>query len=225
MNKEYLITPSILSADFAHLGEEIKEVDKHGANWVHIDIIDGHFAPNLTMGFAIVKACRRVTEMPLDVHLMVEEPEKWIERFVEAGADRQTVHVETCPDLAGTLKYIKSLGCKAAVTLRPDTPAEKIKPVLDLVDHVLVMTVQPGYSGQKFMPETLATIRQVRQWLDEVNPQAPIQVDGGINPKTLPMVIDAGASVFVAASAIFGHPQGTAAGIESLWEVINAQPK
>ncbi len=222
MSKEYLIAPSILSADFARLGEELAIVKEHGASWVHIDIIDGHFAPNLTMGFAVVKSCRKVTDMQLDVHLMVEEPEKWIDRFVEAGADRLTVHVETCPDLAGTLEHIKSLGCKAAVTLRPDTPVESIKPVLGLVDHVLVMSVQPGWSGQKFMPAALPMIRQIRAWLDEVNPQAPIEVDGGVNVETLPLVMEAGATVLVAASAIFGHPQGTAAGIDSLWQVIRA---
>jgi ribulose-phosphate 3-epimerase len=222
MKKDYKITPSILGADLAHLGDEIAIVEKNGASWIHVDVMDGHFVPNLTIGFAVVEACKRSTELPLDVHLMVDEPEKWIERFRNAGADHLTVHVETCPNLPGTIDKIKQLGCKAAVTLRPDTPAEGVKPVLGMIDHVLVMTVYPGYSGQKFMPEMMPKVKTIRAWLDEVNPEAPIQVDGGINSETLPTVIEAGAEVFVSASAIFKHPQGTAAGIQALWDTIHS---
>ena len=221
MDNKYIITPSILSADFTCLGEQIAEIEKHGAGWIHIDVIDGHFAPNLTMGFVVVKAIRRVTRLPLDVHLMVDEPERWIKRFVDAGADSLTVHIEACPDIKKVLNDIKELGCKAAVTLKPETAAETIKPVLDQVNHVLVMTVNPGYSGQSFIPETVPKVKKIRGWLDEVNPQAMIQVDGGISVETLPQVIKAGARVFVAATAVFKHPQGPAAGMEDLKAAID----
>lgn len=220
MNK-YIISASILSADFARLGEEIATVEAAGADWIHVDVMDGHFAPNITMGPFIVEACRRITKLPLDVHLMIEKPERYIEAFAKAGASGLTVHVETCPDIVGTLRQIKSLGCKAGAVLNPETPVGAIQPALPEADLVLVMSVQPGYSGQSFMPETIAKVSEIRKKLDALRSPAWLEVDGGIDVETLPEMKAAGATAFVAATAIFKHPQGIKAGIESLRKVIN----
>lgn len=220
MPKKYFISTSILSADFTRLGEQIAEAEAQGADWIHVDVMDGHFVPNLTMGPFIVAACRRATNLPLDVHLMVEEPEKFIEPYAKAGASGLTIHAEAAANLRETLQAIRDLGCKPGVSISPDTPAEMVKPVLDAVELVLVMTVNPGYSGQKFMPGPIAKVAQIRAWLDEVNPQAMIEVDGGIDAETLPLARDAGAQVFVAASAIFKHPDGIEAGIRALREQL-----
>src|SRR5512142_811305 len=158
-----VLSTSILSADFARLGEEIAAVEAAGADWIHVDVMDGHFVPNITMGPFIVAACRRITKLPLDVHLMIEKPERYIEAFAKAGASGLTVHVETCPDLFSTLKQIKSLGCWAGVVLNPATPVSAIEPFLGEADLVLVMSVNPGYSGQRFMPETISKVAQVRR--------------------------------------------------------------
>jgi ribulose-phosphate 3-epimerase len=217
----YILSASILSADFARLGEEIATVEAAGGDWIHVDVMDGHFVPNITMGPFIVGACRRMTKLPLDVHLMIEEPERYIEAFAKAGASGLTVHVETCPDLSGTLKQIKSLGCWAGVVLNPETPVGAIQPVLPEADLVLVMSVRPGYSGQSFMPETIAKVSEVRKKLDALRSSAWLEVDGGIDVQTLPEMKAAGATAFVAATAIFKHPQGIKAGVESLRSVIN----
>lgn len=214
--KEYLIAPSILSADFSQLGSQIKQAQDAGADWIHIDVMDGHFVPNLTMGPFIVETCSKITSLPLDVHLMVEEPEGLLGDFAQAGADHLTVHIETCPHIHRTLQTIHELGLKAGVTLNPGTPAWGIESVLPFVDLVLVMTVNPGYAGQSFIPEVVPKIARIRKILDDVNPQARIEVDGGINPQTMPTVIKAGADVFVAASAVFNHPDGIEAGIRSM---------
>ena len=206
MSKKYLLAPSILSADFAHLREQIKKVTAYGADWIHIDVMDGHFVPNLTMGPFIVEACSRISKLPLDVHLMVEKPERLIEPFAEAGTNNITIHVEASTHLHNTLQAIRQLGCNAGVTLNPGTPATHIEPVLHLVDQVLVMTVNPGYSGQQFLPEVLPKITQIRQMLDKLNPEALIEVDGGMNEKTLPLALEAGGQVFVASNAVFKHP-------------------
>src|SRR5512137_511851 len=150
MPRHFLIAPSILSADFTRLGEQIAEAEAAGADWIHVDVMDGHFVPNLTMGPFIVEACRRATKLPLDVHLMIEEPERYIEAFARAGAAHLTVHVETCPDPARTIRQIQSLGCKAGITMNPATPASAVEPFLDMVDLVLVRTVHPGFSGHEF---------------------------------------------------------------------------
>ena len=219
--RPYIIAASILSADFTRLGEQITEVESAGADWLHVDVMDGHFVPNLTMGPFIVESCRQVTNLPLDVHLMIEHPENLLEAFAKAGATSLIVHVETCPDIRGTLKTIKTLGCKAGVTLNPATPASDIDPALAFADQVLVMTVHPGYSGQEFMPGVLTKVTEIRHKLDAIHSPAWLEVDGGISMTTISKTREAGANAFVAASAIFHHPDGIAAGIYSL---INAIP-
>jgi ribulose-phosphate 3-epimerase len=216
MPKPHIITSSILSADFARLGEQIAEAEAGGTDWIHIDVMDGHFVPNLTMGPFVVATCRRITNLQIDVHLMVREPEKMLYGFAEAGANLIYVHMETCPHLYRTLQDIRSLGCKAGVVLNPGTPAVSIETVLHLADVVLIMTVNPGYSGQTFIPQVVPKIREVRQMLDCSNPEAMIAVDGGITEETLPIVLEAGAQVFIVATAIFNHPEGIKAGIQSL---------
>jgi ribulose-phosphate 3-epimerase len=218
--KSYIIAPSILSADFTRLGEQIAEAESAGADWIHMDVMDGHFVPNLTMGPVVVEACRRATSLPLDVHLMIEHPENLLEAFAQAGASSLIVHVETCPDIIGTLKTIRLLGCKAGVTLNPATPASDIEPALILVDQVLVMTVHPGYSGQEFMPEIITKVAEIRRRLDESHSPAWLEVDGGITAATISRVREAGADAFVAAKAIFHHPDGIAAGIRSLRKAL-----
>jgi ribulose-phosphate 3-epimerase len=220
MPRPCVIAPSILSADFTRLGEQIAECEAAGADWIHVDVMDGHFVPNLTMGPFIVETCRRVTRLPLDVHLMVSNPEDLLEAFAEAGATTLTVHVETCPDAVGTLKRIKSLGCRAGLTLNPATPASALVPALPLADLALVMTVHPGYSGQAFMPEMVSIVAEVRRMLDDLGSEAWLEVDGGISAATISQVREAGADAFVAANAIFKHPEGIAAGIGVLREKI-----
>ena len=220
MKKPYLISPSILSADFTQLGDQIKQAEEAGADWFHVDVMDGHFVPNISMGPVIVEACKRVTDLPLDVHLMIEKPEVYLEDFANAGAGVLTVHIETCPEMDLTLQTIRDLGCKAGITLKPATEVDKIKPYLKDVDLVLVMTVNPGFSGQSFMPEVLPKIGQIRKILDEINPDALIEVDGGINEKTIRQTFDQGAEIFVAASAIFNHPLGILTGIQSLQDLL-----
>ena len=212
----YAISASILSADFTRLGEEIAVCEEAGADWIHVDVMDGHFVPNITMGPVVVEACRRATKLPIDVHLMIEKPEKFLEAFARAGASGLTVHVETCPQLDQTLLEIKSLGCRAGVVLNPETPVRKIEPVLHLADLVLVLSVHPGFSGGKFIPETVAKVADLRRKLDALGSSAWLEVDGGINAETLPKMKEAGATAFVAASAIFKHPQGILAGVQTL---------
>jgi ribulose-phosphate 3-epimerase len=212
----YLISTSILSADFTRLGEQIGEAEAAGANWIHVDVMDGRFVPNLTMGPFIVEACRSVTALPLDVHLMVVEPDHLLEPFAQAGASLLSVQVEVCPHLHHTLHCIRELGCHVGVVLNPGTPAVLIEPVLHLVDLVLVMSVNPGASGQTFLPEVLPKVTEVRRMLDRVNPQAVVEIDGGITPETLPAALNAGAQVFVTAYAVFKNPAGIAAGIHAL---------
>lgn len=215
MNK-YIISASILSADFARLGEEIATVESAGVDWIHVDVMDGHFVPNITMGPFIVEACRRITKLPLDVHLMIENPERYLEVFARSGATGLTVHVETCPDLSGTLQKIKALGCRAGVVLNPETPVGAIQSVLPEADLVLVLSVHPGYSGQEFIPATIDKAAEIRLKLDALRSSAWLEVDGGIDVETLPKMKEAGATAFVAATAIFRDPEGPAAGVKSL---------
>ena len=220
MKKPYLISPSILSADFTRLGDQIKQAEDAGADWFHVDIMDGHFVPNISMGPFIVEACRRVTDLPLDVHLMIDEPDRYIQVFADSGASYLTVHIETCPQMDKTLQFIHDSGCRSGITLKPGTAVQEIKPYLKEVDLVLVMSVNPGFSSQSFMPEVVPKINEIRNILDEINPDALIEVDGGINPQTITQTLEQGAQVFAAASAIFNHPQGIKVGIQSLRELL-----
>jgi ribulose-phosphate 3-epimerase len=223
MNK-CLIAPSILAADFLQLKQEIATCESAGADWLHVDVMDGHFVPNLTMGPFLVEAFKRATNLPLDVHLMIEQPERYLETFAKAGASHLTVHVETCPHIHRTLQHIKSLGCLAGVTLNPGTSVSSIEPVLHLADLVLVMSVNPGFSGQTFLPETIEKVTKIRRKLDEIKSSAYLEVDGGISAETLPKMKDAGANVFVAGNAVFDHPNGIEAGIAALRDAANQLP-
>ncbi|MBH0229128.1 ribulose-phosphate 3-epimerase [Halobacillus yeomjeoni] len=197
------IAPSILASDFSKLGEEIQDVEKAGADYIHVDVMDGHFVPNITIGPLIVDAIRPMTSLPLDVHLMIENPDQYIEAFAKAGSDIITVHQEACPHLHRTLQLIKSHGVKAGVVINPATPAEMIKPILDEVDLVLLMTVNPGFGGQSFISSVVPKIRQVAQWREEMGLSFEIEVDGGVKAETAARCVDAGADVLVAGSAIF----------------------
>ena len=197
------IAPSILSADFARLGEELENITQAGADWIHVDVMDGRFVPNLTIGAPVVKALRPHSKLPFDVHLMIVEPEKLLADFASAGATSLTVHQEACPHLHRTLSQIRELGCQAGVALNPGTPAETLEYVLPLCDLVLVMTVNPGFGGQKFIPEGVEKIRRVRAMAARLNPKLLIEVDGGINPDTAKLCVAAGADVLVAGNAVF----------------------
>jgi ribulose-phosphate 3-epimerase len=216
MPARIVLAPSILSVDFLNLGRELSVCESAGADWIHVDVMDGAFVPNITVGPLMVEACKRGTKLPLDVHLMIEQPERMIESFAKAGASRLTVHVETCPHLHRTLQFIASLGVKPGVTLNPSTPAAMLQPVLHMVDLVLVMTVNPGFGGQSFIPEMLTKVAEVRRMLDEIRSPAWLEVDGGVSEETLPALKKAGATAFVAGNAVFRHPQGTAAGVQAL---------
>jgi len=200
------LAPSILSADFAALGDAVRAVERGGADQIHLDVMDGHFVPNLTIGPAIVKAVRRVTSLPLDVHLMVTDPDACLDAFAEAGANAMTVHVEVLPHLNRTLSAIRKLGCRAGVAINPSTPPEALNEVLDDLDIVLVMSVNPGFGGQSFIPHSESKSQRVRQMLDARRSRADLSVDGGIDRTTLPRVVSAGATVLVAGAAIFGTP-------------------
>lgn len=200
------IAPSILSADFARLGEEIKDVEQGGADWIHVDVMDGHFVPNITIGPLIVDAIRPVTKLPLDVHLMIEEPDRYIPQFAKSGADVISVHQEACRHLHRTLYLIKEQGVKAGVVLNPATPLVTIEPILPDVDMVLLMTVNPGFGGQAFIPNVVPKIRELRRMLDERGlGHVEIEIDGGVNEQTAKLCREAGATVLVAGSAVFGQ--------------------
>ena len=224
MSRPLRIAPSILACDFARLGEEVRAVEAAGADLIHVDVMDGHFVPNLTIGPAVVEAVRRVTRLPLDVHLMIEAPERFVERFVEAGASTLGVHVEACPHLHRTIGQIHEAGARASVTLNPATPAAAIEPVLEDVDQVLVMTVNPGFGGQAFIESALAKVETLRRWIDERRLEVALEVDGGIGPKTIGRAARAGADVFVAGTAIFEAPDYAAA-IDALRQAAGPDPR
>jgi ribulose-phosphate 3-epimerase len=218
--KKYILAPSIIAADFAHIANEISACESAGANWIHVDVMDGHFVPTITIGPLFVEALKRITKLPLDVHLMIENPETQVKSFAEVGATNITVHIEACKDAKKTIKQIKSLGCKAGITLKPSTSIKKIEPVLSMVDFVLVMSVKPGFSGQAFMPAMAKRVTAIRKKLDVINPSANLEVDGGINLKTLQIMKDAGANIFVAGNAVFKHVQGTVVGVQELKSIL-----
>jgi ribulose-phosphate 3-epimerase len=193
-----------LSADFSRLAEEIKAVERVGADWIHVDVMDGHFVPNITIGPVVVEAVRRVTKLPLDVHLMIENADQYLEDFVNAGSDSLTVQAEACVHLHRTIQAIKDLGAKAAVALNPSTPLTAIEWILDEVDMVLIMSVNPGFGGQTFIPQALEKIKELKSKIRAKNDDVLVEVDGGINEETIQMVAKGGADVFVAGSAIFG---------------------
>jgi ribulose-phosphate 3-epimerase len=199
-----LIAPSILSADFSRLGEEIKAVEAAGADWIHADVMDGHFVPNITIGPLIVEAVKQVTELPIDVHLMIENPDNYIPAFAKAGASWISVQVETCVHLNRSVHLIKENGARAGVVLNPSTPLDTVAWVLEYVDYVLIMSVNPGFGGQAFIPSSLDKIKDLRKLIREKGLDVLIQIDGGVNSKTIAEVSAAGADVFVAGSAIFG---------------------
>jgi ribulose-phosphate 3-epimerase len=203
MNQRILVAPSILSADFARLGEEIKAVEAAGADWLHVDVMDGRFVPNITIGPPVVKAIRRITKLPLDVHLMIVEPERYVDAFAEAGADTITVHVEACMHLHRTLTHIRSLGKRSSVTLNPSTNEDTLRYVLDVVDQILVMSVNPGFGGQTLIREVLPKVAAIRKMIDERNLPIDLEIDGGITAETAKEAVAAGARVLVAGNAVF----------------------
>lgn len=215
------LSASILSADFSKLGEQLKEAEWAEIDWIHVDVMDGHFVPNITMGPFIVATCRRISALPLDVHLMIEQPERHIEAFAEAGANWLTVHIEGNPNIHRIIENIHALGCKAGISINPGTPASAITSVLPYIDMVLVMTVNPGYSGQKFIPGVVEKIAEIKQQTLTYSRPIRIEVDGGITPDTLPIAHRAGADTFVAATSIFGHPDGIRAGASSLFMAVS----
>jgi ribulose-phosphate 3-epimerase len=215
------IAASILAADFTRLGDQIREADAGGAGLIHIDVMDGRFVPNITMGALVVEAARRSTQLPLDIHLMIVEPDHLLPPFAQAGANRITVHWEACPNLHRTLQTIKSLGCGAGVAINPHTPANFLSEMMHMIDVVNVMTVNPGAGGQAFLPETLPKITQIRQMISTSKRQIDLEVDGGINAQTAATAIQAGADVLIVGSAIFSDKFSVKQGIETLrnsWE-------
>lgn len=222
MERYVHIAPSILAADFSRLGEQVREAEVAGGDLLHVDVMDGHFVPNISVGVPVVAALRRATRLPLDVHLMISEPARYVEAFARAGADLLTVHPEADVHVHRTLQQIRALGLRAGAALNPGTSEEALRYVLPLLDLVLVMTVNPGFGGQDFLPETLDKVRRVRQMLDAAGSAARLSVDGGIAPDTAPLVVAAGADMLVAGSAVFGASEGVASAMLALREAVTA---
>jgi ribulose-phosphate 3-epimerase len=216
-----VIAPSILSADFARLGDQVAEAESAGADRIHVDVMDGHFVPNLTIGPVVVQALRRVTALPLDVHMMIAEPDRWVDAFADAGGTALIPHVEATPHVHRTVERIRELGRRAGVALNPATPVAALEELVTELDLVLVMTVDPGFGGQELIPATLPKIRRIRELLDRIRPQCEVHADGGIHPQTAPAAVDAGACVLVAGSAIFEDPAGIHSALEGLRRSID----
>lgn len=220
--KPYIIAPSILAADLSQLGDQVRQAMEAGADWIHVDVMDGQFVPNISFGPSIVKTVRQVTDLPLDVHLMIVEPEKHLQAFADAGADMLTVHYETCPHIHRTLQTIRDLGVSPGITINPGTPVTDLRELTHDFEHVLLMTVNPGFGGQSFIPTMLDKIQRTRALLDATGSKAMIQVDGGIDQNTIFGCYEAGADNFVAGSSVFKHPEGIAAGIAALRTALAA---
>ncbi len=215
------LAPSILSADFARLGQQVADAERAGADRIHIDVMDGHFVPNLSMGAPIVQSLRRVTRLPLEIHLMISDPDFFLDEFVEAGSDSFLVHWEGNANLHRTVQHIKALGKRAGVVINPATPAAVLEEILPDVEQVLVMTVNPGFGHQHFLPTTLPKIRRVRQMIDQMKSGCDVEVDGGIDADTAPLAVAAGANILVAGTAIFGQSEGVTAAMTRLRTAIN----
>ncbi|MFO0930995.1 MAG: ribulose-phosphate 3-epimerase [Gemmataceae bacterium] len=224
MSHPIKLAPSILAADFARLGDEVRAAEAAGADRIHVDVMDGHFVPNITMGPLVVRAIRPVTRLPIEVHLMIEQPDRYLDAFADAGADTLLVHVEGAPNLHRTVQHIRHLGRHPGVVLNPATPAALLSEILADVDLVLVMTVNPGFGGQAFIANTLHKIRLVRRMIDQARPEIELEVDGGIDATTAPQVVQAGATVLVAGSAIFGAADGIAAASARLLAAAGERP-
>lgn len=214
------IAASILAADFARLGEQVKEADEGGAGLIHVDVMDGHFVPNLTLGAVVIEGIRRSTKLPLDVHVMVLEPDHLLADFATAGANRITVHVEACKNLHRTLQAIKALGCGAGVALNPHTPASALSEVIHMLDVIIVMSVNPGYGGQAFLPEVLPKTRQLRQMIKDSGRAIDLEIDGGVNTETAPICVQAGVNVLIAGSSVYSSKFSVEAGIEALKKAV-----
>jgi ribulose-phosphate 3-epimerase len=213
---KFLLSASILSADFGYLAKQIEEVEQANVDWIHVDVMDGHFVPNIKMGPFIVSTIREHTSLPLDIHLMIENPEKYIEAFQEAGASRISIHVEKNPYIQQTIQKIRQIGCQPGIVINPETSWNSVVPFLGMVDLVLIMSVHPGFSGQKFISSTISKIRELKNYLDSNYKKVLIEVDGGITPKNINSIIKAGADVIVAATSIFTYINGIVEGVRSL---------
>lgn len=220
---EVLIAPSVLAADFAQLGAQVKAAEDAGADWIHVDVMDGQFVPNITMGPLVVQALREVTDLTLDVHLMIVQPENYVQAFADAGADLISVHLEASPHLHRTLQQIRDAGCKVGVAINPHTPARALQEIITMIDLVNVMTVNPGFGGQSFIMDTKSKIAQLRAMIGDVKADVHIQVDGGINAETASHAVQAGANVLVAGSAIFKHDDGIMASMDALRGALAAE--
>ncbi len=218
------IAPSILSCDFSRLADEIQTVESGGADWIHVDVMDGHFVPNITIGPIITAGARKATDLPIDVHLMIEQPDRYLEAFVDAGADWLTVHAEACTHLHRTVQRIRELGARAGVAINPATPLASLADVVPYIDLLLVMSVNPGFGGQSYISASTAKVRDARTLLDEMGSTAELEVDGGVDAGNVGELQAAGASVVVAGSAVYGHVDGAAAGVRLIRDALGRKP-